>query len=114
MKNLLGTLALTLLFAANAYSAVNIVGYYNLHLFPGDNLIANQLDQNGSNNLNSLLHIGDVPVGSTFTKWDSSANAFLPLSTFTGSSWTINYEFTFGEGGLLHTTSSWTNTFVGN
>ena len=54
--------------AVSAYSQAypqNIVGYYKLMLYPGDNLIANQLD-NDNNTLNAIFQPG-VPEGATFT-----------------------------------------------
>lgn len=93
-----------------------IVGYYNLRIYEGDNLIANQLDTGGTNRLNSFLINGAVPDGATFTKWDSAANAFLPLSTYNAGigRWSIDYGLTYGAGGLLRSPSLWTNTFVGD
>lgn len=89
-----------------------IVGYINDVLYPGDNLIANQLS-NSNNTLNAIFG-PNVPEGTGFTKWDSAARQFLPISTYdTNSGWSINYTLTFGEGGLLHTTTTFTNTFVG-
>jgi hypothetical protein len=109
-----------LLYSTSAFSQVysgNVVGYINLPIYAGDNLIANQLDNNGTNNLNSILSgYGNVPDGATFTKWDSTANTYLPLSVFSSANglWSINYNLTFGEGGILHSPTRWTNTFVGN
>jgi hypothetical protein len=106
-------------------SAINIVGYVNLPIYAGDNLIANQLDATSSttdNTLNSLFSSPSVPNGATFTEWDPSANAYLPVSTYNSSAraWDINYNFnTFssGQGGILHlplnSPSPWTETFVG-
>ena len=96
---------------APAQFSVNIVGYYNLRIYPGLNLIANQFLQTNSS-IDYLLS-GAAPVGSTFTKWDSAAGQFLPLSTFDGANWSINYTLTLGEGGVLNSPSNWTNTFVG-
>jgi hypothetical protein len=95
----------------------NIVGYINLRIYTGDNLIANQLSD-GINRLNDILGVTNGPIqdGATFTKWDPAANAFLPASTYSASSgqWSINYGLTFGEGGVLHSASLWTNTFMGD
>jgi hypothetical protein len=91
--------------------SLNIVGYINRPILPGDNLIANQLKGNVDNTINNIL-LG-VANGATFTKWDSSANAFLPLSTFSLGTWSINYTLNLGEGALIHSPSLTTNTFVG-
>lgn len=97
--------------AQNPYSG-NIVGYYNKALYGGDNLIANQLS-NTDNALNTLFPVG-IAEGSTFTKWDPVTLKFLPASVFNEQTgWSINYSFTYGEGGLFHTPMTFTNTFVG-
>src|SRR5436190_10523619 len=97
---------------AFAQTSINVVGYLNLPLYPGDNLVANQFSQ-GDNTLNTVL-INGAAAGSTFTMWDSTANSFLPLSIFDGYSWSINYTFALGSGGLLNSPLMATNTFVGN
>ena len=79
----------------------NIVGYLNLVLFPGDNLIANQFG-NSDNSLNAIFQ-QNIPEGATFAKWDSTSLQYLPFSTYdTDSGWSINYDLSYGEGGLLH------------
>jgi hypothetical protein len=96
---------------AQVYSQ-NIVGYINLVLFPGSNLIANQL-ANADNTLDTIFSHG-VPEGTTFTKWDAASVQYLPSSTYdTNSGWSINYELGFGEGGRLQSPSMFTNTLVG-
>lgn len=97
---------------AQVYSS-NIVGYINLVLLPGDNLIANQLGS-GDDTLNNLFSY-NIPEGTTFTKWDPWRAQFMPLSTYDiHSGWSINYGLTFGEGGELNPPTTFTNTFVGN
>ena len=97
---------------AQVYSQ-NIVGYYNLLLSPGNNLIANQLS-NGGNTLDEFLS-QNTPDGATFALWDPTSGQYLPTSTYqTGSGWSINYALTYGEGGLLNTPSAFSNTFVGS
>jgi hypothetical protein len=121
MKTLTLKSALLVLCFVLTQSASAIVGYYNLPLYPGDNLIANQLDNSGGNTLDDILNTNlaaAIPDGATFTEWDPVGNAFLPVSTYSlaTASWSTNYNFdTFasGQGGLLHTPSPWTNTFVG-
>src|ERR1039457_1950490 len=92
MKILRSSVALSLVFLfvaptawaqTNVYS-VNIVGYINRFIFPGDNLIANQLGTT-NDTLNNVLASG-VLDGSTLTKWDPVANRFLPTSTFDATS----------------------------
>lgn len=96
---------------AQVYSR-NIVGYINKVLYAGDNLIANQL-ANSNNTLNVIFNAG-VPDGTTFTMWDAAAASYLPSSSYdTSSGWSINYELDYGQGGLFHTTSTFTNLFSG-
>jgi PEP-CTERM motif len=100
---------------ASASAQSPVVGYYNLAIFPGDNLIANQLATGTSDTLDNVLTHG-VPDGSTFTEYDSAANQFLPLSYYNAptSSWTIDYPFApNGVGGVLDAPDSATITLVG-
>lgn len=98
------------------YSA-NIVGYYNLQLYAGNNLIANQLDAGTvpDNTLSAIFQPGVVPEGATFTEWDPATQQYLPTSVYdTINGWSINYTLGFGQGGLLNTPSSFMNTFTGS
>ena len=82
MKTFASKLSLILLVSLYArFGSANVVGYYNLTIYSGDNLIANQLETT-NNTLNFLLSSPSVPNGATFTEWDSVANAFLPASTY--------------------------------
>ncbi len=95
----------------------NIVGYYNLQLYAGDNLIANQLDVGTvpDNTLSAIFQPGVVPEGATFTEWDPTTQQYLPTSVYdTVNGWSINYTLGFGQGGLLDSPSSFMNTFVGS
>lgn len=100
----------------SAYSQTypqNIVGYYNLMLYPGDNLIANQLSFSG-NTLNAIFQPG-VPEGATFTGWNPSSQQYLPASVYDiNTGWSINYELDYGQGGLFNSPVTFTNTFVGS
>jgi hypothetical protein len=102
--------------AVSAYSQTyprNIVGYYKLMLYPGDNLIANQLSFS-NNTLNAIFQPG-VPEGATFTGWNPSSQQYLPTSVYDiNTGWSINYELGFGQGGLLHSPATFTNTFAGS
>ena len=90
-----------------------IVGYINQVLSPGDNLIANQLSN--SNNTLDAIFSPNTPAGTAFTKWDPATLQFLPISTYdTNGGWSINYQLSYGEGGLLHSAVPFTNTFVGS
>ena len=69
MKTLITIFAgLLLAFSGRAQGSLNIVGYYNLSIQPGYNLIANQLS-NSNNTLNAIFNPTTL-VGSTFTRWD--------------------------------------------
>ena len=98
--------------------SINVIGYYNRSLSPGDNLIANQLGYGAGgqydNTLNNVLIYG-VADGSTFTEWDSVGNRFLPFSTFSAAltNWSINYTLDLGQGGVLRSPVAATATFVG-
>jgi hypothetical protein len=95
----------------------NIVGYYNLQLYAGNNFIANQLDVGTvpDNTLSAIFQPGAVPEGATFTEWDPATQQYLPTSVYdTIQGWSINYTLGFGQGGLLHSPSSFINTIVGS
>lgn len=90
----------------------NIVGYINQPIYAGDNLIANQLG-NGDNSLDTIFS-QNIPEGATFTKWNANLVQYMPLSTYdTVTGWSINYNLTYGEGGLFNTPSGFINTFAG-
>lgn len=92
--------------------SVNVVGYVNLRISAGENLIANQLWAT-NNTLNGLFGSG-TPEGATATKWDPTTQQFLAQSIYTsGSGWSINYDLRAGEGALFNSSSAFTNTFVG-
>jgi hypothetical protein len=88
-KTLLLTAALcavgvvTSLAQAPVYS-VNAVGYVNVTLKAGYNLIANPL--NGTNNLISTV-IPTAPEGSTAIRWNGGTQQFAPADTFLAGSW---------------------------
>ncbi len=100
--------------------SVNVVGYYNTPIAAGDNLIANQLDKNGTNTMNDTLNPSygpAIPNGTTFTGWNAAAKTFWPVSTYNAATgWSINYNFNSfasGQGAILNSPSPWTNTFFG-
>lgn len=93
-------------------SGLSAVGYYNLPIHSGDNLIANQLHLENST-LNAIFG-NSTPDGATFSKWDLASHQFLPVSTYSsGMGWSINYDFRPGEGALFTSSVEFTNTFVG-
>jgi hypothetical protein len=91
----------------NVYS-LNIVGYVNVPLNVGYNLVANPLD-NGTNTLSNLFPAaseGDV----VFTY---SGGAFTE-SDFSFGSWSVDSKVLPGAGMFYKATAKGTNTFVGN
>jgi hypothetical protein len=59
---------------SNVYS-LNVVGYVNIPIRAGYNLLANQLDVDGTNNINTVLATG-IPDGSTYLSW--TGHGFSP------------------------------------
>jgi hypothetical protein len=113
IKALAGIVLSMALLAASPSAKANVVGYINLFLLPGDNLIANQLLW-GNNTINMVLTNG-VADGAQFKKWNAALNTFSPVSTFNAATltWDINVSFGLGEGGVLTAQSPFTATFVG-
>jgi len=100
--------------------ALAIVGYVNVKMYPGENLIANQLD-NGNGNFLSTIFPNTIPDGTTFKRWNAGLNNYDPISSYNSGlgTWSINYAFdtfTSGRGAVLTVPSGggWTNTFVGS
>lgn len=120
MKTALQKVVVCLSCLVLAESAFGIVGYINLNLEPGVNLIANQLLATPDNSLDSILNAGSsgggLADGTSFTMW--SSGAFLPTSYYDAysGSWSINYQFNLGQGGYLVSPAqvAVVNTFVGN
>lgn len=65
--------------SAQVYSA-NVVGYINLNLAEGYNVIANQLSS-GDNTIGTILGTG-IPDGTTLAIWDFDAQSFGPPITY--------------------------------
>src|SRR3974390_2170352 len=82
--SLLSVFAITLF--AFDHAAGNVVGYVNVPIYAGDNLIANQLDPSGLGNapLDVVFPTTNpaIPDGTTFTEWDPVGHAYLPVSTY--------------------------------
>lgn len=101
--------------AQGTYS-LNVVGYINLTIDAGDNLIANQLSAVPDNTLDSVFPAGaGVLPGSTFSEWNPVTSQLLPSSTFNGTSWSINYTLApNGMGGVLDSPGNTVVTTSGN
>ena len=91
---------------SNVYS-LNIVGYVNVPLTTGFNLIANPLD-NGTNNLNSLFP--NASFGDTIFQYKNGA---FVSSSFLGT-WQPDLISPPGGGVFYQASAPSTNTFVGN
>ena len=98
----------------NVYSS-NAVGYIDLPIYAGDNLIANQLSDSPDNTLDTILVGAGVLPGSTFSEWNPAANQLMPLSVFNGTSWSFNYSLSpDGTGGVLDSPGNTTVTLLGD
>jgi hypothetical protein len=80
--------------AQSVYS-INAVGYVNLTLSSGYNLIANPL--NGTNNnINTVMPV--VPDGSIVLRWNNNAQSFYQAETYFGGTW---FDGNFQVSGTL-------------
>ena len=93
--------------AQNVYS-LNVVGYINIPLVEGFQLIANQLDYDGTgtNNLDANVLGTGLPVGTTVYTWNPATVSYNidSLATAKGStnvSWSKNYPLNPGQGAWL-------------
>jgi hypothetical protein len=116
-KTLLLTAALGLVGAATTMAqvySVNAVGYVNVTLKPGFNMVCNPLDAGAGNNIVSKL-LANVPAGTTVYKFGATGfdiNVFDPdLGGWTDP----NSELVPGEGAFIlnSTAANVTVTFVG-
>jgi hypothetical protein len=73
--------------SSNVYS-LNVVGYYNLNLTNGFNLIANQLDKDGTGTNNTLATVlgTNLPVTTRVYTFDPVAGAYN-FATLLGGNW---------------------------
>ena len=96
--------------SADTVFSSNVVGYVNLDLVPGWNMIANPLDA-GVNTLEALLQ--GMPDGTAVMKFQNGA--FTALSSYDElvEEWGVNYEINPGEGFFINVPEACTVTFVG-
>lgn len=96
--------------SADTIYSSNVVGYVNLDLVPGWNMIANPLDA-GVNTLEALIQ--GVPDGTFVVKFQGGA--FTAASTYDElfEEWEINYSINPGEGFFINVPEAVTVTFVG-
>jgi len=86
-KSLLIAAALSLAGAASSMAqvySVNAVGYINLTMKPGYNMVANQLNRTAANKLNDV--ITGVPIESQVLKFDNASNSYV-IEFFDGATW---------------------------
>jgi hypothetical protein len=124
-KTLLGAAILaaglaTSLAQSNVYS-LNVVGYINVNLAAGFNLVANQLALNGagSNNTVHAVFGTNLPSGSAVYAFSGGAFAAPPASYGTKGGWAgntnaVNAALAPGGGVFIQTPSAATVTFVGD
>jgi len=115
-KPLLGVIVAIAL--AQLQASANVVGYVNKIFAPGDTLFTPPLwttnNYSGPQYLSEILGLGlAVPDGTTVSLWDPGTLSYLPASTFSSGSWSIDYELNVGIGAKLTTSTLFTNTFVG-
>ena len=87
---------------SNVYSA-NVVGYVNLPLTEGFNLVANQmdLDLNGTNNTIVNVFSNNLPVNATIYSWNGTGfdiSSFAKNKAGTLTNWTLNFTINPGQG----------------
>ncbi|MGI6345954.1 MAG: hypothetical protein ACOX2U_02310 [Limisphaerales bacterium] len=96
--------------SADTVFSSNVVGYVNLDLVKGWNLVANPLDA-GVNTLEALIQ--GVPDGTAVMKFQNGA--FTALSGYDElfEAWEIDYSINPGEGFFINVPEPVTVTFVG-
>lgn len=96
---------------AQVYS-VNVVGYVNVNLTAGFNLICNPLKNTTGNQLNNILPLTDADLG-TIVYWYSGGG--FQSSTYLGTTlgWTPNQAINPGTGIFINVSAAKTVTFVG-
>jgi len=87
---------------SNVYSA-NVVGYVNLPLVEGFNLVANQLDLDSTGTNNTIVNVfsNNLPLNAQVYSWNGST---FDISTYaknkagTATNWTLNFTINPGQG----------------
>jgi len=104
---------------AQVYSQ-NIVGYINVPLNTGFNLVANQLDVDGTGTNNSVYtSVGtNLPVGTSISYWKPTTGTYGATS-WTGTKWSANNQLITnsmnpGSGFFIQVAAPTNITFVGN
>jgi hypothetical protein len=134
MKRRIVVFAVAVLFSLVASQrAFGIVGYANVTIYPGYNLVAEQFfsgfnadDSPVQQYLNDGITlwggygqgsnaVPGLPVGTTAEIWNAATNQFSLPSTFDGTSWDINYAISAPGGVLIdnQTSTTYTVTEIG-
>ena len=100
---------------AQVYSA-NIVGYVNVPLVSGYNLIANPLNDGNGNNISNILASANLPNKSQVITWNGATfNAAIGKINNDNHSWGSYISLSQGTGFFLKNNgASTTNTFTGS
>ena len=102
---------------AQAVYSANVVGYANVVLKGGYNLIVNPFDDGNGNQLTNLITIA-LPAKSSVTTWNSAGQNFNGAISGGGGTWNANTTLPPGVGFFLKngpvSSPVITNTFVGN
>src|SRR5258708_16166248 len=95
---------------AQVYS-VNAVGYVNVTLTTGLNLICNPLKVTAGNDLNHVLPLTDNDIGTTVYTYTTTFNSSTYAGTAAG--WNPNLDVSPGHGFFISINAAKTVTFVG-
>jgi hypothetical protein len=102
---------------AQVYSA-NVVGYANVVLTGGYNLIANPLDDGNGDQLTNIISPSILPAKSSVTTWNTGSQGYNGAIAGGGGSWSSSTALPPGIGFFLKNgtvaSPTVTNTFVGN
>jgi hypothetical protein len=106
---------------AQVYSQ-NIVGYVNIPLVVGNNLIANQLDYDGTgtNNTVNTVFPNGLPNKTVISAWNPATSSFVLAEYFTSSGWTgtnsalVQAALQPGSGFFIKVNTATNITLVGN
>jgi len=106
--------ALTASAQSNVYS-LNIVGYVNVEIKPGYNLVANPLDNGAGNNSTNLVP-ANIQPGAQILTYDP-VTLYTTFTKKSTGAWNGNAPITPGHGYFIRNTNAvvtYTNTYVGN
>jgi hypothetical protein len=114
-KNTLSTLALAAMGLAGSWQPAqgNVVGYANVPVKPGYNLIHNPLHVVPTDSIASV--IPSPPQGTMVFLWDVPSQSFTPVTTYDPNSggWDVPVNLPPGRGFVWYAPAAYTNTFVG-